>query len=347
MKRCVGVGVAVAVVAWPVGAGAGALGTQAPPGAQRALTAAFWRAHPGKKAKLKLIGFRSWQGDPVAAAYFLTRAPGGGYARGDQEYYKRVGSTGFKRTSRVPAIDADNLAPAYLFSITSSGSGTQTAAYRTTRPDDQIAGGVDVETQTTTEHFDWQLKFGPRGRAVELGDPGGVISPNGLTGAIAYTATSNDDPAQNYTCAGALRFTGQGPAITETENVRHRAWDFAIQIGGEDVSGGSKVVGAPPDPAAVTCPSADLDPERLVGAARISDRRFAPVSRSASHVASFAVRLSSANKALATAIHPHQASTTKDSDGTTTSTQDLTFSGTLRFTLAAVRLPHGLLGAAD
>ena len=113
---------------------------------------------------------------------------------------------------------------------------------------------MDIETSTTTEHFTWKLKFGPRGRPLELGDPGGAIAANGLTGAIAYTSTSNDDPTQNFTCAGSLKFTGQGPGITETENVPHRRWDFAVQVGGEEVSGSSTLLTAGLDPNDTRCP---------------------------------------------------------------------------------------------
>jgi hypothetical protein len=348
MKKCIAVGVAgVALLALPAAAGATLLGTQPPAGGEKAaLTSAFWRAHPGQKSKLKLLGLRIWENHPVAAAYFLTRGTGG-YSAGGQEYYQRSGA-GFRRVSRVPAIDADNLSAAYLFAITSTGTGVETDAVTVNHPDADAPGGADVETTTTTQRFAWNLKYGPRGRPLELGDPGGAVAPNGFTGTIAYTSTSTDDPTQNFTCAGSLKFTGQGPGITETENNRHHRWDFGVEIGGEEVSGSSALTTPGLDPNNAQCPGARLDPERLVGTARIADRRFAPLSRSASHVTSFSLPLSSTAPALAKTILPHQQSSMTDFDGTvTTSTMDLAFSGSLTFTLKGMMLPHGMLGAPD
>jgi hypothetical protein len=348
MKRCVVVGVTgLALLALPAVAGAALLGTQPPAGGEKAaLTSAFWRAHPGQKAKLKLLGLRIWQNHPVAAAYFLARAKGG-YSAGGEEYYKRSGS-GWRRVSRVPVMDADNLSAAYLFAITSAGTGVETDAYAINHPDAEAPGGADIDVATTTQRFTWNLKFGPRGRPLELGDPGGAVAPNALTGTIGFTSTSTDDPTLNFTCAGSLKFTGQGPGMTETENVRHHRWDFGIQVGGEEVSGTSALTTPGLDPNAAQCPGAGLNPERLVGAFKVTDARFEPLSRSASHVKSFAVGFSSANASLAKTILPHQQSSMTDFDGTvTTSTLDLSFSGSVTFTLKGMMLPHGLLGAPD
>jgi len=347
MKKCIAAGVAGLALTLPVTAGAKLLGTQPPSGGEKAaLTTAFWRAHPGQQKKLKLVGLRIWENHPVAAAYFLTRGKHG-YSAGGQEYYKRSGS-GFRRVSRIPAMDANNLAAAYLFAITSSGSGTQTDTYTINHPDLAAPSGADVNTATTTQRFTWNLRFGPSGRPLELGDPGGAIARNGLTGTIVYTSTANNDPTQNFTCGGPLRFTGQGPGMTETENDRHHRWDFGVQVGGEEVTGTSALTTPGLDPSTTQCPGASLDPERLVGAFKVADTRFEPLSRSASHVTSFSVPFSSTNAALAKSIRPHAQSSMTDYDGTvSTTTLDLAFSGTVTFTLKGMMLPHGLLGAPD
>jgi hypothetical protein len=348
MKKCVAAGVAgLALLALPAGAGAKLLGTQPPSGAAKAaLTSAFWRAHPGQKAKLKLVGLRIWENHPVAAAYFLTRAKGG-YSAGGQEYYKRSGST-WRHVSRVPVMDADNLSAAYLFAITSTGTGVETDTYAINHPDADAPGGADIDTTATTQRFTWNLTFGPKGRPLELGDPGGAVAPNGLTGAIGYASTSTDTPAQNFTCAGSLKFTGQGPGMTETENDRHHRWDFGVEVGGEEVSGSSTLTTPGLDPNQSQCPGAGLNPERLVGAFKVADTRFEPLSRSASHVKSFSVPFASTNPSLAKTILPHQQSSMTDFDGTvTTSTLDLSFSGSVAFTLKGMMLPHGALGAPD
>src|SRR5262245_55859126 len=102
-------------------------GTQSPSPADRGgLTRAFNRAHRSRRS-LKLLGFRAWD-DPKrgAAAYYLTRAPGGGYSAGDVEYYRRTSGHNWKHVSKLKPLVEGNLLPGFSWRVETVGTGTST-----------------------------------------------------------------------------------------------------------------------------------------------------------------------------------------------------------------------------
>ena len=320
----------LAALALPAGAAQAALiGTQPPRHADRAgLTRAFHRAHHGH-AKVKLVGLRVYlesahAGD--AAAYYLTRGgPEGGYARGDFEYYHRVAGHRWRRVKALARSSEDNLHPAYLWRVGSTGSGSVTA--RTVLgPEEEDAGA----TSEIVERFSWRLRFGFKGRPFIFGYPGGDRAPPGLSGTVSYAAASDLEPANDLTCAGTLTDVGDDfgrPLVVGREVHRGRDYDIELDILSDEGLRYTWTSVERPHGGDAECGATGLLGSSLAAHARVPVRRFKD------HVASFAV--------------PVGGSSRGDGGGPEGTTAALGFSGRLSFTVMGIVLPHGLLGAPD
>jgi hypothetical protein len=299
-------------IAPPALAGNG-IGTQ-PPGSSDAkgLNRAFTRAHKSQK-DVRLVGFRVFEARPCGAAYFLTTGgPGGTFARGDFELYKRRSGHRWARTSKAKC--AFNLYPTFIWKVESVGSGSWVTRDTTTDQE-----GLQ-RSERTDDRLSWDLVFGKKGKLWPPGLLGGADSRSKIAIQTSHSTTSRDNPAENSSCQGTMQEKGSPDISTKEKGSKLL---FTVELA--------------PELGETSCGD-QLDGDRLIASVKV------PAGRFEEHVASFTEHFDSSNPDLVKTVGPHSGGTDVNGDVTTTSSRDLSFSGTLSFALVGVELPRGLLG---